>query len=89
MASTSGGNSWLSAGEAALAGVLSYESGQSTGVPANSGSFTNPDITSQYYGQNQYGQPTVGASPGMSTAEMVTIGAAVLLLGILAFKLAR
>lgn len=88
MSSTSGGNSWLSAGEAALGGILSYESGQSTSVPANSGSFTNPDIASLYYGQNQYGQPTVGASSGISTGTLLLVGV-LLVAGLVAYKLVR
>lgn len=89
MASTDGGNTWLSAGEAALGGILSYESGQSTAVPANSGSFSNPDIASLYYGQNQLGQPTVGSAGGTSTTELVLIGALLLIGGIVAFKFLR
>lgn len=97
MASTSGSSSWAQLGAAALGGILSYEGGQANNVPSTTDTFTNPDIASLYYGQNQLGQPTVGYSPnavgvpassGMSGTEMLLIGGLVIA-GIVAFMLLR
>jgi hypothetical protein len=90
MASTGGSSSWLSAGEAALGGILSYEAGQSSSVPTNSGPINNPGVEGLYYGQTGY-QPTVGAAPssGTSTSTMLMLGALLLIGGLVIFKLAR
>lgn len=89
MAQTSGSSSWAQLAAGALGGVLSYEAGQANGVASNSNDFNQPDTAAYYYGQNVSGQPTVGASSGMSTTEVVLIVAAVAALGFLAFKFLR
>lgn len=89
MAQTSGSSSWAQLAASALGGVLSYEAGQQNNVPANSNGFNQPDTAAYYYGQNTNGQPTVGASSGMSTTEIVLIVGVVLVLGVVAFKMVR